>query len=308
MASNPKTLLAVVGIIFSLAAVYFLSNHLEQVKPALPENYTDQDLALQGAKLKGFSFGAEGLLANLYWMQALQYIGKKVVDSKEDLNLDNLSSLNPRLLYPYLDNATDLDPRFMAAYQYGAIVLPAIDKEQAIKLTEKGIADNPTEWRLYQHLGYIYWRLENFEKAASVYTEGAKITGAPPFMAFMAANMKSEGKNRDTARAIYEQMVAEADDTRVKDNAALRLLQLDSLDEQDAIRSALQTFKNKDNRCVSSWREILPLLQTVRLPGGKDFRLDAANNLVDPSDAPYILDKENCGVLLDKEKTKIPLR
>lgn len=307
--NSTKSIIAIAVIIFGFAAVFFLSSFIEKNRPPLPPGFEDEDLALKGAKLKGYSLGFEGLIADWYWMRSLQYIGEKMIKSSDEtLNIENLTALNPRLLYPLLDNATTLDPQFMAVYAYGAVVLPAIDKEQAIKLTEKGIADNPTEWRLYQQLGYIYWRLGNFEKAASVYTEGAKIAGAPPFMSLMAAKMKSEGKSRDTARTIYEQMVAESTDTQVKDNAALRLLQLDSLDERDAILSALQTFKNKNNRCANSWREILPLLQTVKLSGGKDFRLDAANNFVDPSGAPYILDKENCDVLLDEVNTKVPLR
>ncbi len=163
----------------------------------MPEGFEDEDLALQGAKLKGYALGFEGLIADWYWMRSLQYIENKVVKSPDEtLNIENLTALNPRLLYPLLDNATTLDPQFMAVYAYGAVVLPAIDKEQAIKLTEKGIADNPNEWRLYQQLGYIYWRLDNFEKASLVYTEGAKIVGAPPFMSLMAAKMKSEGQSR----------------------------------------------------------------------------------------------------------------
>ena len=308
MKSNSgKSFVAVAVILFGLVAIFLLSSFVEKNRPPLPEGFEDEDLALQGAKLKGYSLGFEGLIADWYWMRSLQYIGEKVVKTpREKLNLEDLTALNPRLLYPLLDNATTLDPQFMEVYAYGAVVLPAIDKEQAIKFTEKGIADNPNEWRLYQQLGYIYWRLDNFEKASEVYSEGAKIVDAPPFMKLMAAKMKSEGNSRDTARAIYEQMVVESNDSQVSNNATFRLLELDSLDEQDAILSALQTFKNKNNRCANSWREILPLLQTVKLPNGKDFRIDKSNNLVDPSGTPYILDKENCEVSLDKEKTKVP--
>ncbi len=303
-----KTFIAAAVIVCGFAAVFVLSNHLEQIKPALPENYADQDLALQGTKLKGFSFGAEGLLADWYWMQSLQYLGNKIVNSKEDLNLENLSNLNPRLLYPYLDNATDLDPRFMAAYQYGAIVLPAIDAAKAVKFIEKGISDNPREWQLYHQLGYIYWRQKNYEKAAETYAKGAKIENAAPFMKMMAAKMKSEGGSRDTAREIYRQMFENSEDKQVKENAELRLLELDSLDERDAIRAALLKFKEKNNRCANSPAEILPLLISVKLPNGKDFRIDKSNNIVDPSGAPYLLDKEKCDVILDREKTKIPLK
>jgi tetratricopeptide (TPR) repeat protein len=307
-ANSTKTVIAIAVIIIGFSAVFVLSNHLEQIKPAPPEGYADSDLALQGAKLKGFSFGLEGLLADWYWMQSLQYIGGKIVNSNEDLNLENLNSLNPRLLYPYLDNATNLDPHFMAVYEYGAVVLPAIDAGEAIKIAEKGIANNPNEWKLYHQLGYIYWRLGNYEKAAETYAEGAKIAGAPPFMKMMSARMRSDGGSRDVAREIYLRMSEESDDKRVKDNAAIRLLEIDSSDERDAIRAALQNFKAKNGRCANNWQEIFPLLLGVKLSSGRDFRADKSNDLIDPTGAPYVLDKQNCDVKLDFEKTKIPMK
>ncbi len=308
MKSPTKTIIAAAVIIFGFSAIFVLSNHLERVKPEVPEGFADRDLALQGKNLKGFSFGLEGAIADWYWMQSLQYIGKKVVDSKDDLNLENLKPLNPRLLYPYLDNATDLDPNFLAVYEYGAVVLPAIDAAEAIKIAEKGIANNPNKWRLYQQLGYIYWRLENYEKAAEVYAEGAAIENAPTFLKMMSAKMKSEGGSREVAREIYLRMSEETDDDRIKENAALRLLEIDSLDERDAIRAALQNFNEKNGRCASSWQEIFPLLRSVKLASGKDFRVDKNTDLIDPTGAPYVLDKQNCYVLLDPERTKLPLK
>ncbi|HXG85937.1 MAG TPA: hypothetical protein VNI84_18090 [Pyrinomonadaceae bacterium] len=311
MRNLKPTITAIAVIVFGFAGVFLLSGFVEKNRPAPPAGIEDEDLALQGARLKGFSLGFEGLIADWYWMRALQYIGAKVVKDRETntkFNLENLNGLNPRLLYPLLDNAATLDPRFTAVYSYGAVVLPAIDPQQAVKLTEKGIENNPDEWRLYGQLGYIYWRLNDYARAAEIYEEGAKISGAPTFMTIMASKMKSAGGMRETARAIYEQMLAESPDRQVRDNAALHLLELDSRDERDAILVALKNFKEKNNRCANNWREILPLLQTVKLPRGKNFRVDAANNLVDPSGAPYILDKAVCDVRLDEKTTKIPFK
>jgi tetratricopeptide (TPR) repeat protein len=310
MKSHPAKIISAIAIIvFGFALIFALSRFIEANRPPLPAGFADSDLALQGAKLKNYSLGFNGLLADLYWMQALQYIGNKALNSKEKVNLENLRPLNPRLLYPLLDNATDLDPQFTAVYSYGAVVLPAIDPQQAIKFTEKGIRDNPEEWRLYQHLGFIYWKIGDYEKASEVYAEGAKIQGAPvALMQLMSARMKAEGGTRDTSREIYRQMLAEAEDERVRENAAVRLLELDSLDERDAVREALKNFQAGNNRCVSSWRELLPLLQKVKLPNGKSFRVDNASNPFDPTGAPYVLDKESCDVKLDAEKTKLPLQ
>ena len=307
MKKNLKSyLLLSVLIAGGFLAVYALSGFLEKNRPAMPENYDDEDLSLQGAKLKGYALGFESLLADWYWMKSLQYLGDKVLNSQENFSLDNLNSLNPRLLYPYLNNTTDLDPKFISVYEFGATVLPAIDKEQAIKLTQKGIDHNPDNWRLYHYLGYIYWRLENYEKAAETYEKGSRVAGASDFMKSMAARMKSEGGDRETARVIYRQMFDEAQDAQSKENAALRLKELDSLDEREAIQKTLDNFKLKNNRCADNLREILSLLKSGKLTDGKDFRLDSENNLIDPTDAPYVLDKGACTVKLGFEKTKLP--
>ncbi len=311
MTKNSKQLIfSLAAILIGFAFVFVLSNFAKDNRPSLPESYADEDLALQGKRLKGFSLGFEGLIADWYWMQSLQYIGDKVTKSEGDLNLENLQPLNPRLLYPLLDNATDLDPQFMTVYSYGAVVLPAINHEQAIKIAEKGIANNPKEWRLYQHLGYIYWRLEAYEKAAEVYAEGAKIEGAPVFLQMMTAQMKSQGGSRETARAIYEQMHREAQDEQTKENALLHLLKLDSMDERDAIQLALEEFQKRNNRCAANWSEIFPLLRSLKTSRGKGLRFDAATlSPIDPSDAPYFLQvTPKCDVTINADLSKVPLK
>jgi len=308
--ATKKSVFLTAVIIGGLVVVFLLSGFIEKNRPALPENYADEDLALQGARLKGFALGAEGLIADWYWMQSLQYLGKKVVENPDArISLDNLNALNPRLLYPYLDNATTLDSRFMSVYEFGATVLPAIDKNQAINLLKKGIDANPNQWQLYQHLGFIYWRLGEYEKASEIYEQGAKIPNTPKFLQMLVAKMKTEGGSRETARTIYQQMFDEAQDEQSKENARLRLLQLDSLIREDAIRSVLQNFQAKTGRCPNEWREIFPLIQKVRLPNGEDLGVDARSLApVDPTDVPYIFDREagKCDVRIDFAASKIP--
>src|SRR5687768_13993246 len=110
---DPKQHILPAAIVLAgLALVVTLSLNLEKARPALPADYADSDLALQGKKLKGYALGAEGLIADWYWILSLQYLGGKIMGSDEGLmGIDNLSSLNPRLLHPYLENATELDPK-----------------------------------------------------------------------------------------------------------------------------------------------------------------------------------------------------
>ena len=293
--------------IVGFAAIFFLSSYIEKHRISLPASYEDNDLSFQGKRLKGFALGAEGLLADGYWMQSLQYIGNKMVHAdSEVIDLGDLRSLNPRLLFPLLDNATDLDPKFMAAYSYGATVLPAVDASQAIKLTEKGIANNPGQWRLYQYLGYIYWQSKDYEKAAETYEKGSHIEGSPIFFKQLMALMKTQGGDRNTARKIFSQTLNEAPDQSTKYNAGLRLQELDALDEMDAIDAALDKARSATGACPQRLSEVIPRLRTVSLPSGKDFSVDAAGELVDPTGAPYLLDRQSCKATLDPGKTKLP--
>ena len=305
---SPVTIgvLPVMIIIVGFAVLSPLSDLVASQKPQLPESYADADLFVKGRELKGFVLGTDSLVADWYWMRSLQYIGDKLVNSTEDVRLDDLRYLNPRLLYPMLDSATDLDPHFIAPYTYGAMVLPAIDGEQAIALTQKGIANNPKEWRLYQHLGYIYWRAKAYPQAAETYDIGSKIEGAAPFMKMMAASMKSEGGSRATARAIYQEMYDSAPDEAVKKTAESRLQELKWFDERDAIDEKLAETKTRTGECPQKLSDITSALLTVNLPDG-DFGVNARGDLVDPTGAPYLLDRTECRVEIDRNLSKLPL-
>ena len=292
-----------------LAAAISLGLWLEDRRPQLPGGYTDTDLTVLGSRLKGFSFGAEGLLADWYYMRGLQYIGAKMLANRDKgVNLDDLTSLNPRLLYPMLDNATDLDPNFIAAYSYGAVVLPAIDPDKAVALIEKGIRNNPDRWELYSDLGYIYWKLKRYEKAAETYQAGSEIPGAASYMPLMAAAMRTEGGSRETARQIFLQMAAGSDDAMVKLTAERRLRELDWLDERDAIDAVLAELRSRTGQCPSDLRGLIPQLATVTLPFGNEFEVDAEGRLADPSGAPYVLNTNECRVELDRSKTSIAIK
>lgn len=290
-------------------AVTALSSRLENERPHLSSTYSDSDLDVLGSRMKGFTFGMDGLIADWYYMRSLQYVGDKMLANKEEnIDLDDLRSLNPRLLYPLLDNATSLDPNFLGAFYYGAVILPAIDGEQAKRLTLKGIENNPDSWRLYQYLGYIYWKLGDYEKSAEAYEKGSDISGAAPFMRLMSGAMRSEGGSRSTARQIFEQMLEATDDPAVRITAQRRIAQLNSLDEREAIDQALSEYSTHNGRCPSSLNEIMALLKAVKLPGNNTFRVNSAGSLADPTGAAYVLDRNDCRVKLDLRNTGLPTK
>src|SRR5262249_35967214 len=163
-------------------------------------------------------------------------------------------------------------------------------------------AANPSKWRLYQHLGYVYWRRNDFHRASEVYMAGSKIPGAPPWMAAIGARMKAEGGSRDAAREMYQHLYDSSNDEAVKEMVRKQVMRLDSLDERETIRKVLDEFKVRNGRCPSSWHELAGPLRTAHL------NIDASTGApLDPSATPYELIKNGCDVDLDIN-TKVPPR
>lgn len=280
-------------VLVGLASVVTLSRWLDSHRPATDPMIAEEQLYINGPTVRRISLGFNGLAADWYWMRALQYVGGKIVNGPASIPIDSLGQLNLTLLAPLLDTATTLDPQFMEPYQYAAILLPDVDLEQAIRITRKGITANPSAWRLYQHLGYIYWQEKDFRAASEAYGQGATLPGAPHWMEAMKAQMLAEGGSRNTARQIYERMFQETDDPSVRTMARRRLLQLQSFGERDEIRRVLGEYAAREQRCASSWKEVFNALRRTRLP------LDASGAPIDPSNAPYRLVKAGCDVDLD---------
>jgi tetratricopeptide (TPR) repeat protein len=280
-------------ILLGVASVVGLSQWLDSHRPANSSAVEDEQLYLTGTMVKRVCLGFNGLAADWYWIRSLQYVGGKLINAHQGIGIDNLSSLNLKLLAPLLDAATTLDPEFKEPYEYAAIILPGVNVADAIRIINKGIAANPSAWRLYQHLGYIYWQQKDFSAAADAYGRGAMVAGAPPWMQAMKAKMLGEGGSRETAREIYVHMYQEAGDEQVKEMARRHLMRMDSADEREGLQKLLTAYQVRTSRCPTSWRDLEPVFRSLRL------RTEASGAPVDPSGTPYVLNHTKCEVELD---------
>ena len=301
MHDRTKTISLALVIVVGMIATFGLARFTDARRPPVDVAASDENLYLNAKTAKRISLGFNGLAADWYWMRSLQYVGRKLVSYDDSAPLDNLSQLNLKLLAPLLENATTLDPEFLDPYEYAAVVLPSIDVNEAIRITRKGIAANPNAWRLYQHLGYIYWQQQDYATAADVYGRGAEIPGVPAWMEAMKARMAYEGGSRDTAREIYKRMMEQSTDAKVKDMARKRLLQLHSFDERDVLRKVFVAYQTRTGRCPANWQELGQVLRAIRAP------LDQSGAPLDPSGTPYALQSGKCEVELG-EGSEIPIR
>jgi tetratricopeptide (TPR) repeat protein len=291
-------LLVVVG----MACAALLVRWTDTLRPPVDPNAIDENLYLNDKTARRMSLGFNGLVADWYWMRSLQYVGKKMFNYQGNIAIDDLSPLNLKLLVPLLETATTLDPEFIEPYEYAAVILPTIDVQQGIRLTQKGIDANPNAWRLYHQLGYIYWRQGQYQTASETYRRGAQIPGAPAWMKAMEAKLLSEGGSRSTAREIYTRMYEQSGEEQVREMARKHLMQLDSLDQRDGLRKLFAAYKARTGKCPDSWRELGQIFHAFRIP------VDHSGAPLDPSGAPYVLKAGACEVELDWRTTKVPLK
>jgi tetratricopeptide (TPR) repeat protein len=297
-----REIILIIAIALGLGAAAMLTRWIDQNRSTGAQQFAEQQLYLNGSTAKRLTLAFNGLAADWYWMRSLQYVGRKIVAHQDahdgQFQLTNLSSLDLRLLASLLDVTTTLDPQFITAYEYGAVILPEINPDQAIALLNKGIAANPTSWQLHQHLGYIYWQRKEYQRASEIYAAGASLPGAPPWMTAMSARLKADAGSRNAAREMYQRLFETSRDKTVKDMVTAHLMRLDWLDDRDVIRPALSEFRSRSGRCPMSWLEVAPLLR------GTNLRLDSSSGApLDPSGAAYRLVNNGCDVDLGKGST-----
>jgi len=286
-------------VVAGLACAFFLTNWLDARRPARDEFASYEESYVSPETARRMSLGFNGLAADWYWIRSLQYVGRKAIAAGGASKLDDLGSLGIKNLGAMLEHATTLDPQFLAAYEFGAVVLPSVDEAAAVRLLEKGVRENPDEWRLYHNLGFIHWQARRYREAGEAYAAGSRVAGSPAWLHAMAAKVEADGGSRAVAREMYTRLYEGTSDAQIKTLAASRLTQLVLLDERDAIRRALADFRGRTSRCPASWRELAPYLRAMK------FRLDSSGAPTDPLGFPYVLDAAACDVRLN-ERSDVP--
>lgn len=233
-----------------------------------------------GPVLKRMALSHDALLADVYWIRALQHFGGTRLS-------EDSAAKKYELLEPLLRITTELDPLFNIAYRFGAIFLSEPypggpgRPDQAVALLERGLEARPDNWRYMQDIGFIhYWWLNDYEKAAAWFEKGAGQPGAPWWLRSLAANTLAVGGDRQASRALWTAMLESADNDWMQRDAARRLQQLDALDQVDALQTLVGRYVMSTRRQPGSWAELVRAGVLRGVP-------------VDPAGAPYQLEPES---------------
>jgi hypothetical protein len=291
MAGRWRIAALIVALLVAVVAVQMLRERLAPLP--LPATGGTIMYVRSPEAIKRVALGFDAVAADVYWIRALQHYGGTKLSTDPGKSYDQL--------YPLLDLTTSLDPHFDIAYKFGSIFLSERypngpnRPDLAIVLLKKGLAAQPERWEFAQQIGFVYyWWLHQYKDAADWFLRAAAIPRAPSWLKPLAAVTLAEGGNRASSRQLWEQVRATAEDDWLLDQAALRLRQLDALDQLDALVAAAAAYQRRVGAIPRSWEDLVGAGLLRGVP-------------VDPAGYPFILDPQRFTIAVSPQSTLNPL-
>jgi tetratricopeptide (TPR) repeat protein len=195
--------------------------HRVHALPAMGEDSRAAELHLPAIVMQTASAGYGAVMADWYWLEAIQYFGTK---GKEAERFHGLA--------PYLESAVDLDPEFDYVYQFAGEVLPFRDgatglwynTEAARRLLDRGMQSTSTRWRIPFLLAYVLYTFKgDYLEAGHELEKAAARPGAPSYLNGFAAKLLAQGGSAETAIEFAEEAIQRTIDERTHGELEERL-------------------------------------------------------------------------------------
>ena len=174
-----------------------------------------------GFFLRVASLEYKEVMADIFWIQAIQLIGKKGSAKKPGVS---------DRIYDLLDRATDLHRKFLLAYQTGGIALSVLlDRpDLSNNLSKKGFKHIPDDWHLPFYIGFNYMYFDhNSIKAAFYMEKAARLSGSPPYLHLLVARLYSQGDDPQTAIFFLKSVYLTTKDEAMKEEIVEKILDLE---------------------------------------------------------------------------------
>lgn len=231
----------------------------------------------QGNVVRLVSMGQRLLLADLYWLKTVQYMGEQA-----------LARGDWRALLPLADVVTDLDPRFGWAYQVAGSNLAGLAgrHRDAARILEKGMRNVPDRWSLpwvYAVNKFLYER--DFATAAA-YARRAAEVGKRPHLALLAANLSlvvDADQEYAASEVILRESIPQAELPELRAQLEQRLVKVRTYAALSRVEKAVAAFRARFVRWPVTldelvWHGLLPALPGD--PSGGELLYDAATGRV----------------------------
>ncbi len=232
--------------------------------------YADLIYLPSPAQARVMSLGYTSVLADYYWVMALQYF----TDSTQAVNAyKNLGD--------YLDLVVGLDPDFQYAYKFAGVSLPYDEgrlrwrnTKRATSFLERGVRRFPGDWQMQFYLAYNYLNFhERPTDAAEHFAAAGRIPGAPAYLSEFATRVYATGGATERAIDFAKHVIENTSDPQVAQAMKSRLRELLVEQELQRIEAAARAFNEREGRFPKDLRELYSRGAFAEAPPG--FWLDA---------------------------------
>lgn len=234
-----------------------------------------------GQYLKFASFGYSSLLADLFYLWAIQYYSNTAITNRFD-HLDHIFAI-----------IAELDPRYLDPYELGAIiaVYEANNPELAFRILDRGLEKNPDQWIFpFQAGHYAQMVLKDYGRAREYFAKTLAIEGAPPVARRLYANAAFKTMDYAEAWQSWLAIYQTASDVRIKKIASNHLYQVKAVLDTQTINGAVLDYRERFGRLPSTLEELVQAGFLKRLPqdlDGRDYVYDPHTGSVKPPQSPW---------------------
>lgn len=223
--------------------------------------------------------GFEALLADFYWMRAVQIVGSAQGPYGRSAQIGRL-----------IDVVTTLDPWVDHPYRFAALWMTddAAAVRKANELLKRGIEHHPDQWLNRFHLGFnhFFYFNENAE-AAEVLAPAVGLRGAPRYLGRLVARLRSDagGGEIEAAAAFLRELQRQTDDPYKQAEYEKALDEIEAERRARLLDQARELFKRRHGRDIRAVEDLVtvppPVLRALPPePHGWEWKLDPAGRIV----------------------------
>ena len=219
------------------------------------------------------AFGFDAVLADFYWLQAVQLVGSN----------ESLVGKSP-YIGRLIDVVTTLDPWVGHPYRFAAIWMT--DDEAAVRhanaILERGITYHPEDWRNRFYLAFNrFFYLDEHMEAADALTPALRLAGAPRYLGRLAARLRSEGGGGDieSAAAFLHELLLQTPDPSAKADYEKALDEIETERRARSLDLARREFERRHGRDIEHVEDLVrvspPVLRALPPePHGATWTID----------------------------------
>lgn len=218
--------------------------------------------------LRWLSLGHPTLVANAFYLRAVQYIGEPRANER-----------GWEKLHPLVDLVTDLDPGHGYAYQVAGIILGSVGRvQESNAILEKGTRAFPGRYILpYLRAFNAFYYEDDFALAGKFAEIAASKEGAPAHVRQTMLAYYVKGQRPEAAIAYLSGLLAEARDDESREALAGQLKQAYLERDAAVIEVAVERFRREQGRDPERLEELVAagLIRAIpRDPFGGSYYLD----------------------------------